>query len=165
MVVGEGERLSNSQRPSSISTFRPRPCRHGSARLVSTCHGHPGPAGCWPPEALSLWNRGTRRALGRGLALRTPSPTRPHCNPRDEERGSPPRRSTNRTPTVFHGSTRKSASGGQRPAGLSWGTVPVVQGRSVHPVRRPPMGECTPKLVGPCVSKSPRPAGQSCCLL
>jgi len=46
-----------------------------------------------------------------------PSPTRLHGTPLDEERGDPRRRFPKRTPAMFHGSTRKSAAGGQQPAG------------------------------------------------
>jgi len=92
--------------------------RRGTDRpSVTGAAPQPSPAGRWPPEALSLWNRGKQlasdlsdRRHGLPLALSQ------GAQYRRAGEGSPPRQSAIERPsysTVPH----QSASGGQRPAG------------------------------------------------
>ena len=90
----------------SMAAAPSRPARR--CFLNPSCHGHPGPARCWPRRRRfccgTLKHNGLPIADRRG-GLR--SPERPHCPPRGGDKGRPRRRCAKRTHRIFRGSTRK----------------------------------------------------------
>ncbi len=88
----KGALFAVRDKPAETQCLEPRSGRRDVVRSNPSSHGDPGPARCWPRRRR--FSGGTMAHDVVSIADRrygTPSPTRSHGTPRDEEKGSPRR--------------------------------------------------------------------------